>query len=60
MKAVVLLSGGMDSVTALYWAARDHEVVGCVSFDYGSKHNHQEIPMAAWHAAEACSTRINR
>jgi 7-cyano-7-deazaguanine synthase len=40
----------MDSVTALYWAAKDHEVVGCVSFDYGSKHNHKEIPMAAWHA----------
>ncbi len=42
----------MDSVTALHWAAREHEVVGCVSFDYGSKHNHREIPMAAWHAAQ--------
>ena len=50
MKSLVLLSGGIDSVTALYWAAKDHEVVGCVSFDYGSKHNHKEIPMAAWHA----------
>ncbi|MEI6535920.1 MAG: 7-cyano-7-deazaguanine synthase QueC [Verrucomicrobiaceae bacterium] len=50
MKTLVLLSGGMDSVTALHWAAREHEVVGCVSFDYGSKHNHKEIPMAAWHA----------
>lgn len=52
MKALVLLSGGMDSVTALHWAAREHEVVGCVSFDYGSKHNHMEIPMAAWHATK--------
>jgi 7-cyano-7-deazaguanine synthase len=52
MKALVLLSGGMDSVTALHWAAREHEVVGCVSFDYGSKHNPKEIPMAAWHAAQ--------
>jgi 7-cyano-7-deazaguanine synthase len=51
MKALVLLSGGMDSVTALYWAAREHEVVGTVSFDYGSKHNAKEIPMADWHAA---------
>jgi len=50
VKTLVLLSGGMDSVTALHWAAREHEVVGCVSFDYGSKHNHKEIPMAAWHA----------
>lgn len=52
MKVLVLLSGGMDSVTALHWAAREHEVVGAVSFDYGSKHNHKEIPMAAWHAAQ--------
>lgn len=52
MKTLVLLSGGMDSVTALHWAARGHEVVGAVSFDYGSKHNAKEIPMAAWHAAQ--------
>ncbi|MCE9518731.1 MAG: 7-cyano-7-deazaguanine synthase, partial [Verrucomicrobia bacterium] len=52
MKVLVLLSGGMDSVTALHWAVREHDVVGAVSFDYGSKHNHQEIPMAVWHAAQ--------
>ena len=52
MKSLVLLSGGMDSVTALYVTAREHEVVGTVSFDYGSKHNGKEIPMAAWHAAQ--------
>ncbi|WP_038171936.1 7-cyano-7-deazaguanine synthase QueC [Verrucomicrobium sp. BvORR106] len=52
MKTLVLLSGGMDSVTALYWAARETEVAGCVSFDYGSKHNAKEIPMAAWHAQQ--------
>jgi 7-cyano-7-deazaguanine synthase len=52
MKTLVLLSGGMDSVTALHWAAREHDVVGTVSFDYGSKHNAKEIPMAAWHAAQ--------
>lgn len=51
-KAVVLLSGGMDSVTALYAAARDHEIVGAVSFDYGSKHNHRELPLAAWHCLQ--------
>lgn len=50
MKVVVLVSGGMDSVTALYQAARDHEVVGTLSFDYGSKHNHREIPFAKHHA----------
>ena len=48
MKAVVLLSGGMDSAVALHEARARHEVVGAVSFDYGSKHNHKEIPCAAW------------
>jgi 7-cyano-7-deazaguanine synthase len=51
MKTLVLLSGGMDSVTALHWARHEHEVVGAVSFDYGAKHNHREIPLAAWHCA---------
>jgi 7-cyano-7-deazaguanine synthase len=50
MKAVVLLSGGMDSVTALYHAAAEHEVTDTLSFDYGSKHNHREIPFARHHA----------
>ena len=51
MKVVVLCSGGMDSVTALHWARREHEVVAAVSFDYGAKHNHREIPFAREHAA---------
>jgi 7-cyano-7-deazaguanine synthase len=49
MKVITLVSGGMDSVTALYLAHRDHHVVGGLSFDYGSKHNPREIPMAQWH-----------
>lgn len=49
MKVCVLLSGGMDSVTAFYEALAIHEVVGCLSFDYGSKHNHREIPFARLH-----------
>ncbi len=53
MKTVVLLSGGMDSVTALHWARKEYEVVGAVSFDYGAKHNHREIPLAAWHCADS-------
>jgi len=51
MKVVVLCSGGMDSVTALYWAGRKHSLVAAVSFDYGSKHNSRELPYAAEHAA---------
>lgn len=49
-KAVVLLSGGIDSVTALYHACTEHEVVAALSFHYGSKHNDRELFFAAWHA----------
>ena len=48
-KVVVLVSGGMDSVAALYEAHGVYQVVGALSFDYGSKHNPKEIPFAAWH-----------
>lgn len=47
---MALVSGGMDSVCALHHAAREHEVVDTLSFDYGSKHNHREIPFARHHA----------
>ena len=47
MKVVVLCSGGMDSVAALHWARAHHEVSAALSFDYGSKHNHKELPLAA-------------
>lgn len=50
MKVCVLLSGGMDSVTVLYEALQTHEVIACLSFDYGSKHNASEIPFAKLHA----------
>lgn len=50
MKVVVLCSGGMDSVTALHWARREHDVRAVLSFDYGSKHNASELPFATAHA----------
>jgi 7-cyano-7-deazaguanine synthase len=53
MKSVVLLSGGMDSVTAFHEVRRGHEVLAALSFDYGSKHNAREIPFAQLHAARA-------
>jgi len=52
MKVVVLLSGGMDSVAAFYDAMSQHEVVAAISFDYGAKHNHKEIPFAAYHCTK--------
>jgi 7-cyano-7-deazaguanine synthase len=48
-KAIVLVSGGLDSVCALYEAAANYEIVAGLSFDYGAKHNHREIPFAAHH-----------
>jgi 7-cyano-7-deazaguanine synthase len=53
VKVVVLLSGGMDSVTAFHDALRVHEVVAGLSFDYGAKHHVRELPMAAWHCERA-------
>ena len=50
-RVVILLSGGMDSVAALYHARQEHEVVAALSFRYGSKHNDREIPFAAYHSA---------
>lgn len=49
-KAVVLCSGGMDSVACLYETARNHEAVHSLSFHYGSKHNGREIPFARLHS----------
>ncbi len=51
-KVIVLLSGGMDSVSALYWARKECEVVAALSFHYGSKHNDREIPFAEWHCGK--------
>ncbi len=51
MKVCVLLSGGMDSVTALYEVRRNHQVVAALSFDYGAKHNASELGWARMHAA---------
>ena len=38
-------------MAALHWARAEHDVVAAMSFDYGAKHNHREIPFAAEHAA---------
>lgn len=48
-KVIVLVSGGMDSVTALYDAAQKYKVIAGISFHYGAKHNDLEIPFAQYH-----------
>ena len=45
--SVIILSGGMDSVTLLY--DQQERIALAVSFDYGSNHNSREIPFARLH-----------
>ncbi len=45
--SVIILSGGVDSVTLLY--EEQERIALAISFDYGSKHNAQEIPFAKKH-----------
>lgn len=44
---LVIVSGGMDSITMLYQYQKD--IAMGISFNYGSKHNSKEIPFAKYH-----------
>ncbi|MEK6645861.1 MAG: 7-cyano-7-deazaguanine synthase QueC [Candidatus Firestonebacteria bacterium] len=41
MKAIVLLSGGLDSTTTLYWAKYKGYKCSCLIFDYGQRHKRE-------------------
>jgi len=47
MDSVIIVSGGMDSVTLLY--DKQNEIALAVTFDYGSNHNKREIEFAKLH-----------
>lgn len=42
-KSVVILSGGLDSATNLYWANAETEVILAITFNYGQRAAAQEI-----------------
>ena len=44
--SVIILSGGMDSVTLLHYMK--DRIALAISFDYGSNHNQREIECAKW------------
>ena len=46
-KSLIILSGGMDSVTLLY--DKKDEIAVAVTFDYGSTHNKREEEFAKYH-----------
>ena len=48
--SVLILSGGIDSTTLLY--DEQERIALAISFDYGSKHNGREIPLAQWHCSQ--------
>jgi len=45
-KAVVLLSGGLDSVAAMIWAQARYVELRAISFDYGQPNRDNELPFA--------------
>ncbi|NVO58298.1 7-cyano-7-deazaguanine synthase QueC [Rhodobacteraceae bacterium B1Z28] len=46
MKTIVICSGGLDSVSLAHMVARDHQLTGLISFDYGQRHR-KELDYAA-------------
>lgn len=55
-KSLIIVSGGMDSVTLLH--DRKEQIALAVTFDYGSNHNKREAEFAAYHCKRLGIERI--
>lgn len=47
---IIIVSGGLDSTTLMYELHKNGVPLKAVTFDYGSKHNKQELRSAKYHA----------
>ena len=56
--ALVVLSGGQDSTTCLYWAKEHFDEIVAVTFDYGQRHK-KEVSLAITNAKTA-GVRLHR
>ena len=56
--AVVLLSGGLDSATTLYWAKKLGFDCSCLIFDYGQRHRKEIRSAQAIAQSAGCSAQI--
>ncbi len=54
--SIIILSGGMDSVTLLY--EKQDQIAMAISFHYGSNHNDREIAYAKLHCEKLNITHI--
>ena len=53
MKGVAIVSGGMDSITMMYYLKSKGWDLDILTFDYGSKHNKKEHSMIKYHLGKS-------